>query len=147
EKTLDYYERFLKQRSDDATIEEELANTQFRAGRIIDELRSPEEALPHLQKARDLQMRLLGKSPQNPARLKALGETENALGRSLHRSHQYDAALAEYQKGRDLRQQLAVLTPADQESERALANSIMNVGLVEMDRGNLDAATEQFRDA
>jgi eukaryotic-like serine/threonine-protein kinase len=147
QKTLDYYEQFLKQRTDDPTVEEELATTQFRAGRIIDELRSPEEALPHLRTARDMQSGLLGKSPQNPARMKALGETENALGRSLHRSHQYEAALAEYQKGRGLRQQLADLTPDDQDSQRALANSIMNIGLVEMDRGNLDAAAEQFRAA
>ncbi len=147
EKTLEYYQKFLKQRGDDPTIEEELATTQFRAGRILDELRSPEEALPHLQKAREMQSRLLAKSPHNPTRLNALGDTENALGRSLHRGHHFDAALAEYQKGRDLRQELADLTPDDLESQRELANSIMNVGLVEMDRGDLDAAAEQFRAA
>ena len=69
------------------------------------------------------------------------------LGRGLHRSHQYDAALAEYQKGRDLRQQLVDLSPTDQEYQRALANSIMNIGTVEKDREHLDAAAEQFRSA
>ena len=147
EKTLEYYQKFLNQRSDDPTIEEELATTQSRAGRILDELRSPEEALPYLLKAREMQSRLLAKSPHSPTRLNALGDTENALGRSLHRSHQFDAAQAEYQKGRDLRQELADLTPNDLELQRELANSIMNVGLVEMDRGDLDAAAEQFRAA
>jgi eukaryotic-like serine/threonine-protein kinase len=147
EKTLEYYQKFLTQRGDDPTIEEELATTQFRVGRVLDELRSPEEALPHLQKALEMQSRLLAKSPHSPTRLNALGDTENALGRSLHRSHQFDAALAEYQKGRDLRQRLADLTPDDLELQRELANSIMNLGLVEMDRSNLDAAAEQYRSA
>jgi serine/threonine-protein kinase len=147
QRTLDYYERFLKERSDDPTVAEELATTQFRAGRIIDELQSPEKALPYLRQARDMQSRLLQQSPQNLARLNALGETENALGRCLHRSHQYDAALAEYQHGRDLRQQLVALSPTDPEYQRALANSIMNIGTVEKDRDDLDVAAEQFRSA
>ena len=39
------------------------------------------------------------------------------------------------------------MTPDDEDSQRALANSMMNIGIVEMDRGNLNTAAEQFRAA
>src|SRR5205085_427047 len=86
EKTLDYYQRFLTQRALDPSVKEEYATTLFRAGRIIDELQSPEKALAYLQQAREIQERLFNERPSDPTRLKALGDTENALGRSLHRS-------------------------------------------------------------
>jgi serine/threonine protein kinase/tetratricopeptide (TPR) repeat protein len=145
QKTLDYYEKFLQQRADDPTVQEEYAATLFRAGRIIDELQSPEQSLPYLQQARDIQAQLMAEAPQNADRLKALGDTENAMGRSLHRSQQFQRALVEYTKGRDLRKKLVELVPDDAELKRASANSVMNIGLVEKDLGHLDVAAEQLQ--
>ncbi len=147
QKTLDYYQRFLQQRADDPAVKEEFAATLFRAGRIIDELESPEQALSDLRQARDLQSQLWRDSPQNAQRLKALGDIENALGRSLHRSAHLNEALAEYQAGRELRQKLADQAPQDSEYLRGLANSLMNIGLLEQDLGKLDVAADQLRSA
>ncbi len=147
QKTLDYYEQFLKQRANDSSVKEEFAATLFRAGRIIDELQSPDKALPYLQQAREIQEQLLQESAHDPKRVQALGDTENALGRSLHRSQQFDKALAEYQKGRDLRQQLVRLVPENKEYQRALANSVMNIGLAKKDLGEFDQAAEQLHTA
>jgi serine/threonine-protein kinase len=147
QKTLDYYEKFLKQRADDPSVKEEYATTLFRAGRIIDELQSPEQALPYLRQACDIQKQLLDEVPHDPKRLQSLGDTENAMGRSLHRSQQFEQALAEYEKGRDLRQEVAELVPEDHELQRARANSVMNIGLVEKDLGHLDAGAKQLQAA
>jgi serine/threonine-protein kinase len=147
QKTLDYYQKFLQQRADDPSVKGEYAATLFRAGRIIDELQSPDQSLPYLRQARDIQEQLLRESPHDAQQLKALGDTENALGRSLHRSMKYEDALAKYQKGRDLRQELVMLVPNDPELKRALANSIMNMGLADEDLGHLDAAADQLQAA
>lgn len=142
QKTLDYYQRFLNQKANDPAVKEEYAATLFRAGRIIDELQSPEKAIPYLQQALDLQRQLHEETPQDAKRLKLLADTQNALGGSLHRSQQFDEARKAYQAGRELRQQLAELDPQNIEYQRVLANSVMNIGLVEKDSGQLDSAAE-----
>ncbi len=147
EKTLRYYEQFLAQRTDDPSLKEELAATHFRAGRIIDDLQSPEKAVPYFETARDIQTRLLAESPQDPRRIHALGDTENALGRSLHRGQHFEAALEEYRKARELRQQLVERQPSDQEYLRSLASSVMNIGIAEKDLGRLDAALADLQAA
>ena len=48
QKTLDYYERFIKQHAQDPALQDEMGVTLFRAGRITDDLKSPELALPYL---------------------------------------------------------------------------------------------------
>ena len=115
QKTLAYYQRFLTERADDPTVREEFAATQFRVGRILDELQSPESALPYLTKAQELQQQLLREMPGDARRLQGLGETENALGRCLHRGQHLDEALKSYEAGRDARQRLVDLAPADPE--------------------------------
>jgi serine/threonine-protein kinase len=147
QKTLAYYQRFLEQRANDSSVKEEYAATLFRAGRILDELQSPEQARPNLERARDIQAALVRQSPKDATRLQALADTQNALGRSWHRSQQLDEALAAYKSGCDLRKQLVELSPKDLEYQRMLANSIMNIGLVEKDRGEFDPAGEKLQAA
>jgi serine/threonine-protein kinase len=147
QKTLDYYQRFLQQRADDPTVKEEFAATLFRAGRIIDELQSPEKALPYLRQARDIQQQLRAAAGHDSKPLQALADTQNALGRSLSRGQQFESALAAFIDGRKLRQQLVDLDPQDFEYQRALANSVMNIGLISGDLGQYNNAADQFNTA
>src|SRR5262249_1690298 len=119
----------------------------FRVGRIADELESPEQALPYLRQAQQIQERLLTASPADPRRLQALGDTENAIGRALHRGQKLDEALQAYRKASELRQRLVDLFPREGEFRRALANSIMNIGLVEKDLGEPDIAAGKLQSA
>ena len=143
QKTLEYYQRFLQQRADDPAVQDELALTFFRAGRIIEELDSPEKGLDYYQKARARQEQLLAKTPADRQRLQALSDTENAIGRALQKGRKFDAALKAYQQSREIRQQLVDLDPHDKEYQRALANTVMNIGLVER---NLNRLAEAQRD-
>ena len=52
-----------------------------------------------------------------------------------------------YQQALDIRERLAKQTPKDVENERLLANSYMNIGLVEKDSGHLDKAAQHFQQA
>jgi tetratricopeptide (TPR) repeat protein/tRNA A-37 threonylcarbamoyl transferase component Bud32 len=147
QKTLDYYERFLKQRADDPALKEELGMTLFRAGRIVDELQSPENALPKLKQAAVIQNQLVTEKPGDAKRLQSLGDTHNAMGRSLHRGQHLDEAATAYGTSKQLRQKLVDLEPQNAEYRRALANSLMNLGLVDQDRGKLDDAATQLQAA
>ncbi len=131
QKTLVYYERFLQQRADDPTVQDELGTAFYRAGRITEEIGSPEKAIAYYQRAQELQEKLLTMSPDDRVRRNALGDTYNALGIALKQGERLDAALESLKKARDIRQQLVALAPHELSYGRALANSVMNIGLVD----------------
>ena len=147
QKTLAYYERFLKQRADDPTVQDELGVAYFRAGRIIEELDSPESALANYELARQFQERLLKESPGDRGRLNAIGDTYNAIGGALLKCRRLDDALKAFQKSRQVRQELVVLEPQELAYIRALANSVMNVGLVDAGLNRSDDALSELNAA
>jgi len=147
QKTLVYYQRFIKERADDPALQDELGVTFFRAGRIVKDLQSPQAALIYYADAEKIQEQLLAASPTDPNRMKALADTYNAIGEALHRGQKLDEARKAYQQALDIREHLAQQTPKDTENKRLLANSYMNIGLVEKDSGHLDEAARQFQQA
>jgi eukaryotic-like serine/threonine-protein kinase len=130
QKTLAYYQRFLAQRADDPTVQDELGIAFYRAGRITEEIESPEKALVYYEQAQKLQEKLLANSPGDRSRRGALGDTYNALGVALKQGRRLDEALRELQRAREIRQELVALAPHELSYGRALANSMMNVDLV-----------------
>ena len=78
-RALEYYQRFLKQRSGDPRVQDELASAHFRIGLITEQIESTDQALPLYESAREMQERLVKATPHNPARLEAYGNTLNAL--------------------------------------------------------------------
>jgi len=147
QKTLVYYKRFIKERADDPALQDELGVTYFRAGRIVKDLQSPQEALTYYADAQKIQERLLAAAPTDPNRMKALADTYNAIGEAQHRGQRLDDARKAYQQALDLRERLAQQTPKDVENRRLLANSYMNIGLEEKDKGHLDEAARMFQQA
>jgi serine/threonine protein kinase/tetratricopeptide (TPR) repeat protein len=146
-KTLDYYQRFLKQRADDPTLQDELAATMYRAGRLIEELDSPANAVSYHLEAMHRQESLLAAAPQDPRRRQALGDTMNALGRAYQRINNYKEAEEAYNKSIALRRKLADDEPENVEYRRVLANTIMNLGLIKQARRRDDEARAQFESA
>lgn len=146
-KTQKYYDQFLTQRADDASLADELAITYFREGKILEELDSPITALPKLEEAQRRQQASLQAAPADPARLQALGETTNAIGRAQQNLEKYEAAAAAFQAAIKVRKQLADLDPQNDEYRRTLANTHMNLGLVERKRGNPTVAGTEFEKA
>lgn len=146
-KTLDYYQRFLKQRADDPTLQDELAVTMYRAGRLIEELDSPANAVSYHLEAMHRQEALLTATPDDQRRRQALGDTMNALGRAYQRINNYKEAEEAYNKSIALRRQLADEEPENVEYRRVLANTIMNLGLIKQARRRDDEARTQFEAA
>lgn len=127
-RALAYYQRFLEQRSGDPRVQDELASAHFRIGLITEAIESPDEALPLFESARAMQENLVQATPNNPARLEALGNTLNALGTSLARKKDHTAAQQHFTAAAGVRTRLAELAPQNSEYQRLLANTYMNLG-------------------
>jgi tetratricopeptide (TPR) repeat protein/tRNA A-37 threonylcarbamoyl transferase component Bud32 len=143
----DYYEKFLALSGGDDTIRDELAQAHFRVGWITEEIESAAKAISSYEIAGGMQKQLLQSDQNNIERLKTLGDTYNAMGRALQLQQQLERALETYQKAIDVRSRLTALSPAERESNRMLANTYMNVGLLEMRRGSYDEARRRLEQA
>ena len=140
----DYYQRFLKRRSDDPTVRDEVALSHFRLGLIIEELDSPQAAVESYEKAREMQLGLLSdfsdkNSKEAKATKRALSRTLNALARVATNSGDLDGAEELFNKTRKLRQELVDSTPDPEERfefDRLLASVDMNLGLLARRRSN-----------
>jgi serine/threonine-protein kinase len=147
EQALAYYQRFLAERSDDPSVQDELARCYFRVGRITEAVQSSAASLEAYNSACRIQTRLLAETPGDLARLQALSNTWNALGRVHHQMHHLDEAGKAFSEALVLRQQLADAQPEQLEFQNALANTCMNLGLVEKDRGRPEEARRHLERA
>ena len=143
-RALVYYERFLQQRSNDPSIQDQLARTHFRVGVITEAIESRENAVASYQQARRLQQKLVEQSPGNGPRLLALGNTINALANAQQRLRRFSAARRNYNDAIAIRRRLVQLSPDEAEPQRMLANSYMNLGLLEQELGDAEQARQQY---
>lgn len=138
-----YYLRLLDRRGTDDSVQEELAATHYRLGLITEELESPQASLKSYETARSMLTIQLQKHPTSTARQKLLSNTLNAMGRAQTRLGDLDKAEALFKESRQIRAGLVGATTelAERtEFERLLANTGMNLALIEKQRGNLDDA-------
>lgn len=128
-KTLDYYNRFLKERGDESSISDELGITYFRVGRIMELVDTPTASLPYYEQAEAIQKKLLDRSPNDLPRVVAIADTDNAIGGALLASKSFQDAKEKLTNVVSLRQQMVSASPHNLEYARELANSIMNLGV------------------
>lgn len=150
ERARDYYAKFVERRGNDPTVRAELAAAHFRMGIIIEELGSPESALDWFRKARDLEKSLVAVQPESNERTRALSLAINALGRANMKLGKLDEAEKHFQEAEKLREALIARTQNPDEKFELLrlhANSRMNLGLVERQRGNLDQTRKLYDEA
>jgi serine/threonine-protein kinase len=134
---LDYYQQFLEERSEDASLRREVALAEFYVGRISETVDTPAKALPHFEQAARLQRALVGRAPTHELNaLKAeLAQTLNAWGRALQNLQKLEEAHQRYEQAAEIREELATANPNDAEFARALASSKMNLGLLDLMSG------------
>jgi eukaryotic-like serine/threonine-protein kinase len=147
QRALDYYQRLLVRRRDNPELQDELGTTYYRVGLITEELESASKAIPWYEQAESLQRRLLADAPEMPERLEAMGATLNALGTAWFRLHDLEKAVAYYQQAVRFRNQLRELDHNNVEYVRLLANTHMNLGLVEGDSGRPEESLKAFTTA
>lgn len=137
---LGYYQRFLQERGDDPQLLREVAMARFYTGRITETIGSVADALPHYDQAEAMQRQLIAAGDGSQSLRTQLAATLNARGRALFNVGELEASAEAYQQAIDLRAALAEEAPTDAERARELANSIMNLALVEARSGAAEAA-------
>jgi tetratricopeptide (TPR) repeat protein len=135
----DYYEKLLVENAGTDAVQDDLASAHFRVGLITESIESPAKAFPSYQRALEMQRSLLVATPNDTERLKALGNILNALGHCLYQQQNEKDALAAYAEALDVRTRVVEAAPDDLECQRTLANTYMNVGLVEKQRDRAQA--------
>ena len=130
QKGLVYYQKFLTLREDDPTLRGEVAQAHFFTGKITQAIDSPEQALPHYQRALELQEQLLADDPASSEVQADYGTTLNAIGAALLQLRRLEEAEAQFELAVEVRERLAKAEPDNREAARTLANSLMNKGLI-----------------
>ncbi len=145
-KALAHYQRLLARRGEDPTLDAELAYVHYRIGLITEAMDSLEAAQQAYRAAQRIQAGLIDDDPQGQHR-EALSKTLTASARVAHRREQVQTALAEYRAAERIRRQLVDDFPERAEYKRLLANSYMNLGLVEKKRNHYEEAERLFAQA
>ena len=144
-KALVHYEKFVRRRGDDPTIRNELAQTLFRVGYITGEIESPAAAVPWYEKALAIQ---LAANSQGDAELLAnLGDTLNGLGVARQKTGDPGAAAKAYQEAIEVRREVLRLDSKSVAAPRKLANTMMNLGLLQQSKGDIPGARATMADA
>ncbi len=125
-----YYSGFLRQREGDPDIQDQLADTHYRVGRITAEVESPEAALGNYEEALAIQQQLVADYPNSLAHRVSLADTLNAKGEALFFVGELDASIKVFRESKSIRQHLHDESPGDVELARKLANTYMNISVV-----------------
>jgi serine/threonine-protein kinase len=149
QQALDYYQQFLAQRSDDPALRADVAQATFFAGRITETIATPEAALPYYQQALDLYRHLEGAPGGiSPADRQArMARVYNALGGANYKLRRLTQARDHYQHALEFREQLAESDPENLEAARELANTLMNLGTLDLREGNPGDAVRRMKHA
>ncbi len=142
----EHYVEFLKEEEGDPEIQDQLAETHYRVGRITAEIESPAAADEHYDRAITMQRALVAAYPESSAHRISLANTINAKGVALYRAGSATSidVLRESQR---LRQHLHDQTPDDVESARKLANTYMNISHILRDQKEFEASCTHLRTA
>ena len=149
QRALVHYQEFLTTHQDDPELKSEIAETHRRIGQIVEELHSPAAAKPSYERASAIQTALHRERPDDEAIAREFGTTLNAYGACLTRLREFDGALAAFEDARDIRADLADRTDAQTEDgieyRRLLANTEMNMGLVDKHRRQYQSARQRIQ--
>ncbi len=127
---MDSYQQFLAERGEDPALLDEIGRTHYRVGLITESLEPGSgKALEEFARARRIQRRLLAEGDEDS--YDALGDTLNALGRVHVARGELQAASADLGEAKSIRTALADNRPEHRDYQRKLANTIMNLGLVQ----------------
>jgi serine/threonine-protein kinase len=147
EDALKYYQRFIRQHSDDPEQRTDLANAYVRVGSITWEIGSQTDALRAYHDALALFRRLARERPDDPRIQDRLASTLNALGQAQRWTGAMDDALASHREARDRYEALARSEPAAPAYRHGLALAFNRIGAIQTEIGEPRPAHESYRQA
>jgi serine/threonine protein kinase/tetratricopeptide (TPR) repeat protein len=147
ETALRYYKDFVKQRSDDPQLRQELAEAHFRVGEIAREIGSTSEAIASFDAARTIWTELAATAPEEPAIQGHLADCHLAIGEQLAADNQFQAATAALDRARAILQPLARRHPDVVAYQLSLADCYTARGHARAELGFPDQGLESLERA
>lgn len=146
-RALTYYDKFMQQRPDDPSLQDDRALAQFYRGQIQAEIASMEEAFQTLKQAADWQRARTAANGNRPEDRYRLANIYNQLGTLYVRQQKWTEARTQFTETETLRSQLAEQLPKNVEHQRKLANVQMNLGFLAVREQKVDAAKKLYSQA
>jgi serine/threonine protein kinase/tetratricopeptide (TPR) repeat protein len=147
ERTIRYYQEFLKQRSNDVTLRAELADTCRRAGRLTNMIGSKKTALTYYAQAADLYAALLREFPDDPKYLFDQGQVMNERGNVYNQLGRVDDARREYLDALALFRRMQAANVEDLRLKVSAAHVLNNLGGLESDAAHYDVGLKHFNES
>jgi tetratricopeptide (TPR) repeat protein len=144
ETALNYYQEFIRRRGDDPQLQLELADAQFESAMILSALRGDAAALEAFAKARDMYRPLADAAPSDPDLQRKLGNCINNIG--THEKN-VERARADFDEARGIYERALDDHRGDKGLLIALANSLSNLGSLNIRTGAFDEARDCLRRA
>ena len=149
-KGVAYYERFIDQRADDATLSADLALAHYRAAVLLYEVGRFDEAMGHFHRALGMQQALVDSNPGAFEPRRALAKTYIDLGDAHARQRQWSEAVGSFEQALANLDQLAAMD-ADSvvagEVQRNRAGAFCNIGYVLDTEGDRSRAVPYYERA
>jgi serine/threonine-protein kinase len=140
QKALAFYQKFLRERGEDAAVRQEAARANRRVGDIQELLGQTAEAEEAYRQALALQGRLVGEARGDPERRQELSKTHHNLGAMYWRLGRMADAEAEFQEALAVGEELVAEHPADAAYREELAWAHDGLGVVYQHTNRKDLA-------
>jgi serine/threonine-protein kinase len=149
EAALRYYEGFVRQRSDDPELRQELAAAYARVGRITADLGSKEDGLRSYRQSIQIQTELerRAKEPERPRALAELARSQQAVGRLQRDLNRLDEAESTFALAEKLWERASRSGKGDPEFQTGLADCKNDAGALDVSAERLEPAVARYRDA
>ena len=139
------YEQLLTKLEKNQRLPERIAMVRYRIGQTKQYLNSPEEALALYEAALVSLQQLQERDPANSSVLKNLSVVYTQTGQLHWQQRRLQPAEASTRAGLALRKRLVEMEPDNVEAGQLLANSEMNLGMIEEELGNPAEAATQYK--
>jgi serine/threonine protein kinase len=127
---LKYYQQFVKERSQDPRLRQELANAYCRVGEITREISSKQQALESFRSAETIWQQLAASDPKNDALKGRLAACQIEIGALLQTAGDLKGALNLMSQAHAILEPLAARNPQVPLYEANLADCSANIGLI-----------------
>jgi serine/threonine-protein kinase len=144
---LAYYQRFLRERGQDKTLQKELAEVHLRIGMLSGMLGASSQGLAAAQRALAIYREMLRDEPASVPLRKGLASTLTEIGFMQSHTGKVTAALESLGEARRLYEGLRRERPNDQEVQNGVAALLNGIGLAQSKTGRVAAAIETANQA
>ena len=141
------YNKLLGKLEKNKRLPEQIAMVQFKIGTIKHYLNSPIEALALYETATTSLQKLHEQDPGNLRLIRDLSDVKTQAAKLHYEQRRFAAASVPMQEALELRRELVKAEPANILAGQLLANSEMNMGLLEEDLGHPQQALAHYEEA